>query len=74
MSVADIRRDVGYARGRSSAGSGGNTVGNDLYRDMAGNCGTVGGVTTDIRSVCRVEGLRGGWTQEGGLVDPRGDR
>ena len=70
----DIRRYMGYAWGRSSAGSGGNTFSNDLYRDMAGNCGTVGGVTTDIRSVCRVEGLRGGWTQEGGLVAPRGDR
>ena len=43
------------------------------YRDMAGNHGTVGGVTTNIRSVCRGEGLRGGWTQEGGLMAPRGN-
>ena len=65
---------MGYSRGRISAGSGGNTVGDDLYRETAGNRGTVGGVTTNILSMCRGEGLRGVWTQEGGLVASRGDR
>ena len=73
-SAADRRREVGDAQGVSSAGSGRNAVGNDLYRETTGNRGTVGGVTTNIRSMCRVEGLRGGWTQEGGLVVPRGYR
>ena len=31
-STADIRRYMGDARGRSSAGSSGNTVGNVIYR------------------------------------------
>ena len=39
-----------------------------------GNHGTLGGITTDIQSVCRGEGLQGGRAQEGGLVAPRGDR
>ena len=39
--------------------------------EMPGNRGTVGGVATDIRSVCRGEGL--GRTQDGGLVAPRGN-
>ena len=55
--AADIRRDMGDSQGRSSAGSGGNAVGDDLYRDMAGNRGTVGGITTNIQSVFREEGL-----------------
>ena len=59
---------------RSSAGSGGNAVIDDLYRETAGNRGTVGGVTTTIRSVCRVEGLLGCYMQEVGLVTPRGKR
>ena len=53
------------AWGGSSTGSGGNAVGDDLYRETAGNCGKVGGVTTNIRIGCRVEGLRGGG---GGVV------
>ena len=44
-------------RGGSSAGSGGKSVKYDLYRETAGNCGTVGGVTTGIQIVCRGEGL-----------------
>ena len=70
-SVADRRRDVGDARGGSSAGSGGNAADDDLYRETAGNRGTVGDVTTNILSVYRGEGLRGGgrrrdawWCQE----------
>ena len=62
------------ARGGISAGSGQNAVINDLYRETSGNHGTVGGVMTNIRSVCRGKGLQGGRTQEGGLVAPRGDR
>ena len=45
------RQDVGDAWGGISAESGRNAVGNDLYRETAGNCGTMGGVTTNIRSV-----------------------
>ena len=52
-SAVDRRWDGGYTRGGSSAGSGGNSVGNDIYRDMVGNCGTVGGVTTNIKIVSR---------------------
>ena len=62
------------ARGISSAVSGGNVVVDDLYRETGVNHGTVGGVATDIQSVRKGEGIRGGWTQEGGLVAPRGDR
>ena len=62
---------MGDVWGGSSGGSGGNAVGDDLYRETAGNRDTVGGVTTDIRSV---KGLREGWKQEGDLVAPRGDR
>ena len=65
---------MGHARGGSSAGICRNSVSDDLYRDTAGNCGTVGGVAANIRSVCRVEGIRGGWTHKVGLVAPRGDR
>ena len=64
---------MGDAWGESSAESRNKLVGNDLYVDTAGNCGTVGDVTTTIRSVCKVEGLRRWWTQEGGLLVPRGD-
>ena len=53
------RRDMGDAWGDSSAGSGCNTVRNDLYRETTGNFGTVGGVSTNIQSVCRGERLRG---------------
>ena len=53
MGPADRIKDVGYARGGSSAGSGVNAVRDDLYMDTAGNRGTVGGVTTYIRNVCR---------------------
>ena len=55
-------------------GDGGNAVGNDLYRETSGNRGTVGGVTTTIRSVSQVEKLLRGQNQEGGLVVPRCDR
>ena len=61
-------------RGRSSARGGGNTVGDDLHREKTGNRGTVGGITTDIRSVCRSENIQRWWMQEGGLVAPRVNR
>ena len=67
----DSRRDMGDARGRSSEESGGNTVGNDLYRETTGNYGTVGGVATKTSEDAREEGYKGGghridywWLQE----------
>ena len=65
---------MGDVCGRSSVGSIRNAVGNDLYRETSGNHGTMGGVTTYILKLCRGEELWGGWTQEGGLVAPIGDR
>ena len=59
VSASDIRRDMGDSRGGSSVGSSGNKVGDDLYKDMAGKSGTMGGVTTNIRRVCRGEGIQG---------------
>ena len=56
------------------AGGSGNTVGDKLYRDMAGNRGTVGGATANTWSVCKVEGIRMRWVQEEGLVVTRGYR
>ena len=56
-STVDKRRGVGDTRGGSSAGSGENAVGDDLYRETPGNRGTVGGVTANIQSVCRGEGV-----------------
>ena len=53
MRVVDSRRDMGDNQGRSSAGSVMNVVRNDLYRETTGNRGIVGGVATNIRSVCR---------------------
>ena len=47
-SATNMIRYMGDAWGRSSAGSGGNTVGNDIYRETSGNRGTVGGFTTNI--------------------------
>ena len=70
-SASDRRQDVVDARGGSSAESGRNAVSNDLYRETTGNRITVSDVTTNILSVCRGEGLRWDWTQEGGLVAPR---
>ena len=68
------RRDMGYARRGSSAGSGGNAVIDDLHRETAGNRSTVGSVAVDIQSVRRREGLRGGRSQEGRMVVSRGGR
>ena len=65
---------MGDARGGRSAGGGRNAVRDDLYSEKAGNCGTVGGFTIDIKCVCRVEGIFRRWMQEGFLVVPRGDR
>ena len=66
------RQDRGYARDRSSAGRGGNTVENDLHREKSGNRSTVGSVVADILSVRRLEGLRGGGLQEGRMPASRG--
>ena len=41
-SAEDRRWGMGDARVRSSTGSGGNAVVDDLYRETAGNRGTVG--------------------------------
>ena len=68
------RRDIGDSRGGSSVRSSRNTVRDDLYSETTGKRGTVGGVTATIQSVCRGEGLQGGWTQEIGLMEPRGDK
>ena len=46
---------MGDAQDRSRAGSGENSVGDDLHRDMTGNCGTVGGVATYLLSVHSIE-------------------
>ena len=43
------RKDTGDAWGRISTGGGGNTVGDDLHRDTAGNRSTVGSIEADIR-------------------------
>ena len=37
MSAAASRQDMGYDQGGSSAGSGGNAVGDDLHREMTGS-------------------------------------
>ena len=42
-SVAENIRDMVDTQGGISAGRGGNSVGDELYRKMTGNCGTVGG-------------------------------
>ena len=47
-SVTVVRRNVGDAQGRRSAGGCGNAVGNDLYRDNTVNHGIVGGVMPSI--------------------------
>ena len=65
---------MGDSWGGSSTGGGRNAVGDNLYREKACNCGTVGGVTTNIRNVCRGERIKSGWTQEGGLVALIADR
>ena len=70
VSAEDRRRYVGEAQDPSSAGRGRNSVNNDLYKETSGNHGTVGGVTNTTQSAGRGEGLRGGWLQEGGLVEP----
>ena len=67
-------QDMGDSRVRKSAGGSGNSVGDDLYREMTGNRDTVGGVTTNTRTVCKGKGLQMGWEQEGRLVAPRGDK
>ena len=46
--MAVRRQEVGYDWSVSSVGGIRNSVGDDLYRDTAGNCGTVGGVTLTI--------------------------
>ena len=42
------RQDMGYCRGGSRTRGRGNTVNEDLHRDMAGNYSSVGGSTSLI--------------------------
>ena len=46
--AAEVRRDVGYYQGGSSAESGGNPVVNDLHRKKTGYGGTVSGTVANI--------------------------
>ena len=48
-------------------GSSGNKVGDDLYKDMAGKSGTMGGVTTNIQRVFIGEGIQWG-VYAGGML------
>ena len=57
------RQDIGDARGISSAGSGGNAVGNGLHGYTSDNRSTVGSVAADIRIVRSQGGLQGGRSQ-----------
>ena len=41
--MAENILDMVDTQGGSSAGRGGNSVGDELHRKMTGNCGTVGG-------------------------------
>ena len=42
------RQGMGDVGGGRRMGGSGNAVGKDLYRETAGNCGSVGGVTSPI--------------------------
>ena len=64
---------MGHTRGRRSVVGSGNAVVDELFREKAGNRGTVGGVTPAILGVSKGEGVQRWWVQEGGLVVPRGD-
>ena len=62
---------MGDTQGGSIAGSGKNTVGNNLHRYTTGDSGTVGGNAAEFRGVRRRGGLCGGggrrdawWSQE----------
>ena len=46
--MKESRQDMGDARGVSSAGSGGNSVSNDLHRETTGNSGTVRGAEANF--------------------------
>ena len=60
---------MGCAQGGSSAGSGGNAVRYDLYRETTGNWGAVGSVATNICSMRKRDSLQGGGgLQERGMV------
>ena len=54
MSTSVRRQELGDARGGRSVGGSGDSVGDDLYMETAGNRGTVGGATPNIWSVCKV--------------------
>ena len=51
------RRGVGDSKGRSSAGSNGNPLGNDLHRYKTGAGGTVGVAADNFRGICKGDGL-----------------
>ena len=55
--AAEGRREVGDSQGISSAGSGGNSVVVELYRETTGGGGTVGGASDDFLYLFRREGL-----------------
>ena len=46
--AAEGRHEMGDTQGISSAGSVGNSVGNELYRETTGEGGTVGGAANDF--------------------------
>ena len=52
------RREMVYTQGESSAGSGRNSVGDDLHREKTGDGGTVGGAAAYFLGVLSREGLR----------------
>ena len=48
---------MGDSQDISSAGSGGDSVGNELCRETTGDGGTVGGAAADFRGVSKGEGI-----------------
>ena len=46
--TAEGRQEMGDAKGRSGAGSGGNTFRDELHMDTKGECGTVGGAAANF--------------------------
>ena len=48
---------MGDVKGKNSAGSGRNSVDDDLHIYTTGDIGTVGGAAADFLGVCRREGM-----------------
>ena len=75
--TSDYGRDVGDTVGKVSEESCGNAVGGHLNWPQKGDVGSVGGAATDLLSLCKREGLRGGGggrAQEGLMAAPDGAR